>query len=50
VIPFFAMPGELPKVVYTTSAVESLHRSLRKTVKTARRVSERRSSNQVGFI
>jgi putative transposase len=34
VIPFFAMPKELRKVVYTTNAVESLHRSLRKAIKT----------------
>ena len=34
VIPFFAMPAELRKIVYTTNAVESLHRSLRKAIKT----------------
>lgn len=34
VIPFFVMPAELRKVVYTTNAVESLHRSLRKAIKT----------------
>jgi putative transposase len=34
VIPFFSMPAELRKVVYTTNAVESLHRSLRKAIKT----------------
>ena len=34
VIPFFAMPAELRKIVYTTNAVESLHRSLRKIIKT----------------
>ena len=34
VIPFFSMPAELRKVVYTTNAVESLHRNLRKTIKT----------------
>jgi putative transposase len=34
VIPFFAMPAELRKVVYTTNAVEALHRSLRKAIKT----------------
>ena len=31
---FFAMPAELRKVVYTTNAVESLHRQLRKAIKT----------------
>jgi putative transposase len=34
VIPFFGMPAELRKVVYTTNAVESLHRNLRKVIKT----------------
>lgn len=34
VIPFFAFPVEVRKVVYTTNAVESLHMSLRKVIKT----------------
>jgi putative transposase len=34
VIPFFALPAEIRKVVYTTNAVESLHSSLRKIIKT----------------
>ncbi len=34
VIPFFAFPPEMRKVVYTTNAVESLHMSLRKIIKT----------------
>jgi len=34
VIPFFAFPEPVRKVVYTTNAVESLHRSLRKIIKT----------------
>jgi putative transposase len=34
VIPFFACPAEVRKVVYTTNAVESLHMSLRKIIKT----------------
>jgi putative transposase len=33
VIPFFAFPGEVRKVIYTTNAVESLHMSLRKVIK-----------------
>ena len=33
-IPFFAFPAEVRKVVYTTNAVESLHMSLRKIIKT----------------
>jgi putative transposase len=34
VIPFFAFPEEARKIVYTTNAVESLHMSLRKVIKT----------------
>ena len=34
VIPFFAFPPEVRKIVYTTNAVESLHMSLRKIIKT----------------
>jgi putative transposase len=34
VIPFFAFPEEVRKVVYTTNAIESLHMSLRKIIKT----------------
>ena len=33
VIPFFAFPAEIRKVIYTTNAVESLHMSLRKVIK-----------------
>ncbi len=33
VIPFFAFPPEVRKVIYTTNAVEALHRSLRKITK-----------------
>jgi putative transposase len=34
IIPFFAFPAEIRKVVYTTNAVESLHMTLRKVIKT----------------
>jgi putative transposase len=34
VIPFFVFPEEVRRVVYTTNAVESLHMSLRKIIKT----------------
>jgi putative transposase len=34
VIPFFAFPPEIRKVVYTTNAVESLNMTLRKVIKT----------------
>src|SRR5450432_348273 len=34
VIPFVAFPEEVRKIVYTTNAVESLHMSLRKIIKT----------------
>jgi putative transposase len=34
VVPFFEFPAEVRKVIYTTNAVESLHMSLRKIIKT----------------
>ncbi len=34
VVPMFAFPPAIRKMIYTTNAVESLHRSLRKIVKT----------------
>jgi putative transposase len=34
VIPFFDYPGDIRKVIYTTNAIESLNRSLRKVIKT----------------
>ena len=33
IIPFLAYPQEIRKVIYTTNAIESLNRSLRKAVK-----------------
>ena len=34
IIPFFAFPAEVRKIIYTTNAVESLNMSLRKALKT----------------
>ena len=34
VIPFFAFSAAIRKIIYTTNAVESLNRMLRKTLKT----------------
>jgi len=34
VIPFFDYPDDIRKAVYTTNAIESLNRSLRKVIKT----------------
>lgn len=34
VIPFFDYPSDIRKVIYTTNAIESLNRSLRKVIKT----------------
>ena len=34
VVPFFVFPPAIRKMIYTTNAVESLHRSLRKVIKT----------------
>lgn len=33
VIPFFAYPLEIRKIIYTTNAIESLHMQLRKVLK-----------------
>jgi len=33
VIPFFAYPEEIRKIIYTTNAIESLNNSLKKTIK-----------------
>ena len=33
-IPFFAFPAEVRRVIYTTSALESVHAQLRKIIKT----------------
>jgi len=33
VIPFFAYPAEIRKIIYTTNAIESLHMQLRKVLK-----------------
>jgi transposase-like protein len=34
IIPFFDYPPDIRKVIYTTNAIESLNRSLRKVLKT----------------
>ena len=34
VVPLFVFPSAIRKMIYTTNAVESLHRSLRKIIKT----------------
>jgi putative transposase len=34
VVPFFAYPLQIRKMIYTTNAIESLHRGLRKIIKT----------------
>jgi putative transposase len=34
IIPFFAYPGDIRKVIYTTNAIESLNMTLRKVIKT----------------
>jgi putative transposase len=34
VVPFFAFAPSVRKMIYTTNAVEALHRSLRKIIKT----------------
>ena len=34
VVPFFAYPPQVRRMIYTTNAIESLHRGLRKIIKT----------------
>ena len=34
VVPFLAFPPDIRRVIYTTNAIESLHRTVRKTIKT----------------
>jgi putative transposase len=34
VVPFYAFPPEVRRVIYTTNAIESLHMQLRKIIKT----------------
>ena len=34
VIPFFAFPQDIRRIIYTTNAIESLHMTIRKTIKT----------------
>ena len=34
IIPFFAFPPDVRKIIYTTNAIESLNRVIRKTTKT----------------
>jgi hypothetical protein len=34
VVPFLAFPPDIRQVIYTTNAIESLHRTVRKTIKT----------------
>ena len=33
IIPFFAFPAEIRKVIYTTNAIESVNRQIRKIIK-----------------
>ena len=46
VIPFFAFPPSVRKIIYTTNAIESLNRVIRKTTKNTRQLSNRRCGNQ----
>ena len=34
IVPFLAYPAEIRRAIYTTNAIEALHRRLRKTLKT----------------
>ena len=49
VMPFFAFPEEVRKVIYTTNAVESLHRGPAENHQDARVVSERRGGAEAAL-
>ena len=46
VIPFFAYPVDVRKIIYTTNAIESLHMQLRKIIKTRGHFPKRRGGHQ----
>ena len=46
VVPLFAFPSAIRKMIYTTNAVESLHRSLRKIHQDPRQLPDRRSGTK----
>ena len=46
VIPFFAFPPEVRRVIYTTNALESVHARVRKIIKTRGHFPDRRSRDQ----
>jgi len=46
VIPFFAFPPAVRRVIYTTNAIESIHSQLRKIIKTAGALPQRRCGHQ----
>jgi hypothetical protein len=46
VIPFFAYPPTVRKLIYTTNAIESLHSQLRKIIKTRGALPQRRRGQQ----
>ena len=46
VIPFFAFPPEVRRVIYTTNALESVHAQLRKIIKTRGHFPDRRGRDE----
>ena len=46
VIPFFAFPPEVRRVIYTTNALESVHARVRKIIKTRGHFPERRGGHE----
>ena len=48
-IPFFAFPAEIRKIIYTTNSIEAVNRQLRKIVKTARSLPDRRRRAQAAM-
>jgi len=50
VVPMFAFPPAIRKMIYTTNAVESLHRSLRKIIKTRGSVPNDEAATKLLFL
>src|SRR5260363_436867 len=50
VIPFFAYPPDVRKMIYTTNAIESLHRQLRKIVKNRGHFPNYQAAKKLRFI
>ncbi|MCG1048639.1 transposase, partial [Mycetohabitans sp. B6] len=50
VIPFFAYPPQVRRIVYTTNAIESMHMQLRKIVKNRGHFSSDKAANKLLYL